>query len=117
MTLFAIFQHQTELDAMPRVVAEKFSWLAFLLPPVFALVHGLWLELLAFVLAVVALGVAAPFVGGAIVWVYLLFALWLGLEAPTLLRANLSRRHFRHRALRVAPSADLALLGMLERRP
>ena len=112
MTLFAIYDRPA---AAPAVVAEKFSWLVFVLPPVFALVHGLWLELIAYVVAVIALGFAATILGGAAtVWLYILFALWIGFAAPGLRRHALHRRGWTHHGDRVAAAPDLATLSWLE---
>ena len=112
MTLFAIYERQS---AAPAAIPEKFSWLAFLLPPVFTLVHGLWLELIAYIVAVIALGFAAPILGGvATFWLYILFALWIGFTAPSLRRHALHQRGWSHRGDRVAAAPDLATLSWLE---
>ncbi len=117
MTLFAIFDPKPGLSAAPAAIPEKFSWFAALLPPVFALVHGLWLELIGFVVALVALSFAAPWLGAdAIIWLYILFAVAIGFAAPGLRRHNLASRGWRHRGDRVAGDADLARLGALESR-
>ncbi len=111
MTLYAIFDPKAGNRALPAIVPEKFSWLAALLPPVFFLVHGLWLALLGFVAALVALGFAARFIGGDVAFgLYVLGAVWLGLAAPALRRHRLSRHGWRHRGDRVASGADLARL-------
>jgi len=112
MTLFAIYERPA---AAPAVIPEQFSWLAFWLPPVFALVHGLWLLLTAYIVAVIALGFASIFVGGtAAFWLYLLFALWIGLAAPSLRRHALSHRGWSHRRDLIAAAPDLATLSWLE---
>jgi hypothetical protein len=112
VTLFAIYSRQ---PAAPAAIPETFSWTAFLLPPVFALVHGLWLELIAFVVAVIALGFAATILGGsATFWLYALFALWIGFAAPSLRRQALHRGGWHHRGDRVAAAPDLATLSFLE---
>ena len=53
MTLYAILRSDT--GALPQAVPEKFSWFAALLPPVHALAHRLWGQLVLFVLAIMAL--------------------------------------------------------------
>ena len=112
MTLFAIYERQS---AAPAAIPEKFSWLAFLLPPVFALTHGLWLELIAYIVAVIALGFAGAILGGATTfWLYVLFALWIGFTAPSLRRHALHQRGWNHRGDRVAAAPDLATLSWLE---
>ena len=112
VTLFAIYERQS---AAPVAIAEKFSWLAFLLPPVFALRHGLWLELLAYIVVVIALGFAATLLGDAATfWLYALFALWIGFAAPSLRRHALASRGWNHRRDVTAAAADLAALSWLE---
>lgn len=117
VTLFAIFDPKPGLSSAPAAIPEKFSWFAALLPPLFALVHGLWLELIGFVVALVALSFAAPWLGAdATIWLYILFAVAIGFAAPGLRRHNLASRGWRHRGDRVAGDADLARLGALESR-
>lgn len=120
MTLYSVFERSTPrpgADPAPPVVPDKFSWLAMLLPPVFLLLHGLWLALLGYVLALVALYFAASWVGTeTTVWFYLLLAIYLGFEAHNLRRAALRRRGFRHRGEIVASAGDLAQLTWLQRR-
>lgn len=119
MTLYSVFEHgapRHRADPAPKVVPETFSWLAALLPPVFLLYHGLWLALLGFGLVLVALYVAASFVGwAAAVWLYLLFTIYFGFEAHQLRRGALRRRGFQHRGELIAPAADLAQLAWLQR--
>lgn len=117
MTIFAVFEarHQAHLDA-PEVVPEKFSWLAFLLPPVYAVAHGLWLELLGFfalVILAVVIGALAGEDAGLLC--YLALALLIGLEAPTIRAAALSRKGFEHRADLIAAGPDLAAVAWLDR--
>lgn len=111
MTLYAIFDPKPGKPLLPAAVPEKFSWLAAILPPVFLLAHGLWLELVGFALAVVALVLATPLLGAdAAFWLYVLGAVWLGFAAPGLRRHALAWRGWTHRGARLAPSAELAQL-------
>lgn len=111
MTLFAIFDPKPGKADLPAAIPEKFSFLAAILPPVFLGVHGLWLELVAYVIGVVALGVSAAWIGGdAVTWLYLLLAMALGFAAPGLRRHALAWRGWTHRGDRVALSADMAQL-------
>ena len=111
MTLFAIFDPKPGKADLPAAIPEKFSFFAAVLPPVFLGVHGLWLELVAYGVGVVALGVATPFIGGdAVTWLYLLLAMALGFAAPGLRRHALQWRGWTHRGDRVALSAYLAQL-------
>jgi hypothetical protein len=117
MTTYAVF----DKDAMPvpAVVPDRFSWFAALLPPVFALAHGLWLELLAYVVLVVLLGFASRLIGDdASFWIYVVFAIWIGFEASALRRSALARKGWRYRTDLIAPADDLAQLeGFKLRRP
>ena len=112
VTLFAIYDRPS---AAPTAIPEKFSWLAFLLPPVFALVHGLWLLLVGYIVAVIALGFAATVLGGTATFgLYVLLGLWIGSAAPSLRHHGLTHRGWSHRADRVAATPDLATLSWLE---
>ena len=111
VTLFAIFDPKPGRADLPAAIPEKFSFFAAILPPVFLGAHGLWLELVAYVVGVVALGVISAFIGGdAVVWLYLLLVMALGFAAPGLRRHALAWRGWTHRGDRVALSADLAQL-------
>lgn len=116
MTLYSIFDRDTQAPEAPAAIPERFSWLAVLLPPAFAVVHGLWLELIGFVVAV-ALLVAGSFWLGAEAgfWLYVLFAVWIGFEAPSLRRAALKRKGWTHRTELVAAAEDLAQVEWLKR--
>jgi hypothetical protein len=114
LTLFAIFDPRPGSTDLPRVVPERFSATAMLLPPVYLLAHRLWLEALVWLVAAAALVLLAPYIGGgAALLLYGLLALWLGLSAPDWRRARLARRGWRFRGDRVALSADLARLEAL----
>lgn len=113
MTLFAIFEPKS--TGIPAAVPEKFSWFAAILPPVYALAHGLWLELVAYVVAVVALGFSALWIGPDTArLLYLLFAIWIGFAAASVRRRKLIRTGWRHRGDIVAIDPDLARLSWME---
>lgn len=115
MTLFAIFEPKFGTARAPAAIAEKFSWAAFLVPPLWAVIHGLWLELIAFVAGVAVLCWASLLLGnGACVWLYLVFALWIGFAAPSLRGNGLLRRGWRQRRVLIANAPDLAALTWLE---
>jgi hypothetical protein len=115
VTLYAIYDPKPGRPALPAVVPETFSWLAAILPPVFLAVHGLWLELVTWVLKLMVLVVLSGFIGDdAAVLLYILAAVWLGFAAPGLRRNGLAWRGWRHRGDRVAPSAELAQLEALQ---
>ncbi|MBU1306797.1 MAG: DUF2628 domain-containing protein [Alphaproteobacteria bacterium] len=114
MTLYAIYDPKPGRPDLPVAVPESFSWLAALLPPVFLIAHGLWLELVAFIFKLVALAVLADYIGGdAAFALYLLAAVWLGLAAPGLRRHALGWRGWAHRGTRIALSAEMAQLEAL----
>ena len=115
MTLYAIFDPKPGRSDLPAAIPDKFSWLAAVLPPVFLAAHGLWLELLAWVLKVAALVVLSRFIGDdAAVLLYLLGAVWLGFAAPGFRRHALHWRGWTHRGERVALSADMAQLEAIQ---
>lgn len=115
MTLYAIFDPRPGRPALPAAVPERFSWLAAMLPPVYLVGHGLWLELVAWLLALVMLAVLAPLLGSdATVLLYLLGAVWLGFAAAGLRRHALVRRGWIHRGDRVAATTDVARLEALQ---
>jgi hypothetical protein len=116
VTIYSVFERPDELA--PAVVPEKFSWFAALLPPVYALVHGLWLGLLAYVVALVALGFVRLWIGGeAVAWLYLLFAVLIGFEAAGFRRGKLLARGWTYGGDVVAGAEDLAMRDWLVRKP
>ncbi len=115
MTLYSVFERPD--DIVPVVVPEKFSWFAALLPPVYALVHGLWLGLVLYVAALIALVSATTWIGGeAGFWLYVLFAIAIGFEASSLRRRALRHRGFAWHGDVVAAADDLALLAHFQSR-
>lgn len=118
MTLFALYRSVDDPTALPYAVSERFSWFAALLPPVHALVHGLWGQLVLVLLGVVAIALSARFVGGdAAFWLYVLLAIACGFAAPAARRRAFKRQGWVAAGHRYAPDADLARLADLERRP
>jgi uncharacterized protein DUF2628 len=123
MTVYSILEKPQEKAAKKRVrfappvaVADRFSWLAALLPPVFALAHGLWLLLLFWIALAFGLGYISLVIGdGAAVAIYTLVALFLGFEAPAFRRDALLARGYLWRGDVVAPGADLAERDFLAR--
>ena len=114
MTTYAVFEPNAKGTA-PAAVADRFSWFAAILPPVYMLVHGLWLVLLGYIVVVAALGAAGNWIGDDVsFWLYVLFALWIGFEASGLRRAALSRRGWRYRADIIASATDLAQVEWLK---
>ncbi len=80
-------------------VRDGFSWSAFLLTPLWMLWHRLWLMLAIYLVLSAALDVGLRALGGStfmLVLVGLLISLLVGLEAATLRRLKLARRHWRN---------------------
>lgn len=115
MTIYSI--HARATDDRLEAVPDRFSWFAALLPPLYALVHGLWLALAGYVLAVLALVVAARWIGGdATGWLYVIMAVFIGFEAATLRRVALGRRGYAYGGECVAPAEDAAAAAWLGQR-
>ena len=92
MTTYAIFARRA--DEAPASVPEAFSWAAALVPPLYAMAHGLWLEFVGWGVALAAIVGLAQLIGGeAAFWLYVLLAIFIGFEAAAFRRgALLSRR-------------------------
>ncbi len=116
MTLYSVFERPNEIA--PAVVPEKFSWAAAILPPVYALYHGLWLGLFLWVVGVVAIAVASLWVGGETAfWLYLLLAALAGFEAAGFRRGKLRAKGWTYRTDIVAVAPDLAQRDWIAARP
>ena len=115
MTLFSVFDRRR--DEAPAVVPDRFSWFAALLPPVFAIAYGLWLELVAFVVLVALILLAATWLGDdAGFWLYVFTAVAIGWEAAALRRRALRRKGWVYRTEVVAPSAEAVEIDWVRRR-
>ncbi len=121
MTVYSIFekpQGKAAKDRAPVAVPERFSFFAMLAPPVFALWHGLWLLLVFWIALVMGLAYASRLVGSeAAVLLYIVVAVFIGLEAPALRRDWLVFRGFLWRGDLIAPGDDIAQRDYLSRRP
>ena len=92
-------------------VRDGFHVWAFLLPPLWMLLHRLWLVLLGYVVVIVAVTVAFAVVGipqWADALASLLFGILIGLEAATLRRWTLTRRKWTQLGYVVAEDEELA---------
>ena len=115
MTLYAILMPKPETGALPQAVPEKFSWFAFLLPPVHALAHRLWDQLALYLVALVALVLSESWIGGdAVIWLYIALAAACGFAAPGARHRALLRRGYRPVGYRYATDADLARVAVME---
>ena len=80
-------------------VRDGFSWWAFLLTPFWMLWHRLWLALALYLVMAAALDAGLRALGASVfmlVLVDLLISILAGLEAGTLRRFKLARRHWRN---------------------
>lgn len=113
MTLYSVYARHDEAAA----VADRFDWFAAVLPPVYALVHGLWLLLLGWVILVAGIVALRWFGGGeAAFWTYILSAILIGFEAGTLHRRALRHRGWHHTGDYLATEPDLAIVEALKRK-
>jgi len=97
MTLYTVHKPPDDegADAAERfrLIGDRFSMAAFLVPLLWALRHGLWTVFFLYLVFLVLLVFAAPQIGGAAAAVIALgVGLLLGLEAPGIRRFFLERR-------------------------
>lgn len=93
MTYFIAHENPTRVgDDTLICLPERFSWFAFLLPPVWALTNGLWRVLIIMLVIVVALLLANRFISLPVPPIYLLGSWWLGFESSSLQSGALQRR-------------------------
>ncbi|HEY1943384.1 MAG TPA: DUF2628 domain-containing protein [Roseiarcus sp.] len=100
MAIYAVHCRAGEADQAAaleraRLVKLGFAWAAFLFGPLWALGHRLWRPLTAFIVGSALLGylmTIGAIGAGAAVSLYILFALYLGIEGRALLEAELARR-------------------------
>jgi uncharacterized protein DUF2628 len=105
MSIYTVHQPPLEAGAAAAepyrfvFVRDGFSWWAFLLTPLWMLRHRLWLALVIYVLVAAALDAGLRALGAsvlALVVASLSISLLAGLEAGTLRRFKLARRHWRN---------------------
>jgi hypothetical protein len=112
MTLYSIFEKENPRQRAalgPLAVPERFSLFAALLPPLYAIRHGLVLMFLFWAVITGALVFLTPIIGGdATFALYVLVAIFLGFEAPGLRRDALEGRGWVWRGDVVASGEDIA---------
>lgn len=105
MSIYTVHQPPLEAGAAAAepyrfvFIRDGFSWWAFLLTPLWMLRHRLWLALAIYLLVTVALDVGLRALGASmltLVVASLLISVLVGLEAGTLRRFKLARRHWRN---------------------
>lgn len=112
MTLYSLYRRENQV---PIAVADRFSWSAALLPPVHALVHGLWLLLAGWVVGTLAIAALSVWIGGeAGFWLYVLFAVLIGFEAPAFRRVKAARTGNAYQGDYIAAAEDLALVEYMK---
>ncbi|MBU1175189.1 MAG: DUF2628 domain-containing protein [Alphaproteobacteria bacterium] len=118
MPLYQILVPRDGADPLEtELVRESFSWSAALMPPVWALLRGLWLEAFGWFTGLVLIVVVGLFAGmDAALWLYVLFAVWIGFSAADLRLAALRRRGYAHAGTRIAESDMLAERDWLTKR-
>jgi uncharacterized protein DUF2628 len=92
-------------------VRDGFYFWAFVLPPLWLLVHRLWLALIGFVMLTGAFNFALYWIGAPASVKFLassLISLLIGLEAATLWRWTLNRRGWKPLGFIVAEDAEMA---------
>jgi hypothetical protein len=105
MSIYTVHQPPLEAGAAAAepyrfvFVRDGFSWWAFLLTPLWMLRHRLWLALAIYLVVTAALDAGLRALGASLftlVVAGLLISLLAGLEAGTLRRFKLARRHWRN---------------------
>jgi hypothetical protein len=86
-----------------RAIADRLDWLAFMLPPLWAVWHGLWITLAGQVLAVALAALWSPL---ATAPAYTGLALILGFEGGAVRRAELGLRRWREAGVVEARSPE-----------
>jgi Protein of unknown function (DUF2628) len=112
-TVHAPFANGADLRATDKFVfvRDGFHVWAALLGPLWLARHRLWLSLIAWIVAIVALQWALAYLGARsseIALADLIFVLLVGFEAASLHRWALSRRHWRQLDVVVADDAERA---------
>jgi hypothetical protein len=117
MTLYSIFEKpqgkaakNRAAEVLPPVaVPERFSWTAAILPPLFALLNGLWLLLVFWIALVLGLAYISRVIGtDAACALYVLVAVFMGFEAPSFRRDGLLARGYIWRGDIIASGEDIA---------
>lgn len=118
MPLFEVMTPRDSADpADIELVRDRFSWGAALVPPVWAILHGLWLALALWFAGLIVIGVVGLFAGDAVgYWLYALFALWYGFAASDLRVGALRREGYVAAGPRIAADQLLAERDFLEER-
>ncbi|MCF6325873.1 MAG: DUF2628 domain-containing protein [Devosiaceae bacterium] len=109
MKLFIVFQNPSRSDDKGFIfLKEGFNWLAFLLPPLWALVNRLWLPLLAILVLIPLLISVTGLFSLPFLWMYLLIFWWLAMAASSITGFFLIRRGWSEAQYVEAPDIETA---------
>lgn len=93
MTLYSLYSKPENGPEAIAAIGEKFSVLAFLFTPLWALARGAWLFLMLWIGVAALLFLGRDVIGvDAAAALYLLFALWSGFAAPQIVGHALAGR-------------------------
>lgn len=113
MSLYSVYAHESD---GPVAVADRFSWSAALVPPVHALVHGLWLLFVGWLVGTATIVALSFVIGGeAGFWLYMLMAILIGFEAPAFRRVKTAKAWGDYQGDYIARGEDFALVEYLKR--
>ena len=114
MPLYQILKRTTDRpmpisDDDSVLIVEKFNWWAAIFTPIWTLSHNMWVETIIWVAAIIGLSALTAFIGSeAATWLYIIMALWIGFEAPSIRASSLKRRGFNPEGDLVARDDDEA---------
>lgn len=116
MTLYSIYAKPDKGPDALHVLADRFSFGAWLFAPIWALGRGALAYLFVWIGVVAGLVLVAPVIGpDAAVAVYMVFALWTGFAAPAIASRALERRDWLAQGALIARDAETAELLWLEK--
>jgi len=93
MSIFVVHQNLSRSDDRGFVfLPDRFNWLAFFLPPIWALSRRLWLVFVLIVAAIIILNFFAMVFFLPMVWIYLLGSWWLAMAANSIEGLFLARQ-------------------------
>ncbi len=120
MTLFLLHESNGRQDDKNLIcLPDRFSWFAFLLPPVWALSNRLWFTFIAMVLFILGLNLLSDCLILPILGFYILAVLWLGVEANSIIGNSFARRGWHALNPVMAENrmrAELKYFGRIKRR-
>ena len=103
MALYTAFENPYRTDDRALIMlADRFNWWAFLVPPFWALGRKLWRVLVGMFLFALVLAIGQGFVDLPVGGLYLVASLWLGFEACRFRARDLERRGWQKTAELVA---------------